>query len=70
MEYILVLAVVLLIYQVNRTKAFLKGEEEVPRVPLLGRRELWGKNRAVIVWGIAGVPLHASSFAHTTLWMP
>ena len=71
METVLLIAIAAMSVKIITTKAILRREEEVPPTPFLGKNELWSeRGRAVEVWGLLCIPVHARAFNHSTLWLP
>ena len=70
MEIVVTAIAATLLLLVLRSRAVLAREEEVPATPFFGRSELWSdRGRAVQVWGIAWLPVHARAFSHSTMWL-
>ena len=70
MDILITVFAAALLLQVLRSRSVLAREEDVPAIPFLGRNEMWSeRGRAVQVWGVAWLPVHARAFSHSTLWL-
>ena len=70
MEILVTVFAAVLLLQVLRSRSVLAREEDVPAIPFLGRNEMWSdRGRAVQVWGVAWLLVHARAFSHSTMWL-